>query len=254
MWNIVSSYFSDTFYLILLLLLIICIFVKRDFPGNRKLLVAIGTYCLFFPILFFACDKLRMGSVFYRFLWVFPSSVIIGIGFTWVLKKKDNTKAGFIIEAFILILLVGNICFNESYLKLPNNIYKIENDVIEAADLIEEDTEKDNIIIIGEVSFLSQVRQYSSRFWWGYTNRECMMNADSGNEGDESARLAGAIQNSNFPQSMNVLSDLYKLRVDYIVLYLDNSFPDHLPQNSYEVIGQTEKYKILKMDYALFNT
>lgn len=250
MQDIVNNYFGDTFFLIILLFGVVCILIKRDSKVNKKLLYALGGFCVSFPILFVIFAILGMKSVFYRVLWILPLSLITGIGFTWIQKRKKDGNSLYVLCICILILLVGNICFEPNRLSFPENIYKLDDEVIEVAKIMEEDSEKENIIVIGEMPFMIQIRQYSPRFWWGYTNRNCMIYADTRNEWDESARLAGAIQNNYFPSSMDVLKDLETLKIDYLVIYQNNIFIDKIPKEKYAIVGETMNYKVLKMDYS----
>lgn len=76
-----------------------------------------------------------------------------------------------------------------------------------------------------------------------------MMNADASHTENASYRIVGAIQNQYYPECMNVIDDLEELNVDYVVIYKANPFQNYLPEMSYETIGETEQYKVLRMNY-----
>lgn len=121
------------------------------------------------------------------------------------------------------------------------------------AEIMEADSEEEYIKVVGEVPFMRQIRQYSARFIWGYDSRGCMMNTNTRNTNNIYIRVACAVQDEFYSKSSDIYTDLEQLEIEYVVLYKEKQFEDHLPQDSYEIIGETKEYKVVKMKYGIRN-
>lgn len=252
MWGILDSYFGQTFYLILLVIIILCFWKERQFIYTKKILIALSIFGMGFPIVYCVFVKFRQISSFYRILWLLPLSIILPIGCVWILKKiRNRGKIGGIICIFAV--LFGSGYWFNCDMELPDNIYKLDSDVIKAAEMIENDKKTEYVKVVGEVSFMRQVRQYSARLIWGYANRNCMMEAPAGDMKDINLRVASAIQSEIYSEGVDIYTDLEQLEADYVVIYQDKQLVDHLPQGSYDIIGETEQYQVVKMNYDIQN-
>ncbi|MBD5542611.1 MAG: hypothetical protein HDR00_15735 [Lachnospiraceae bacterium] len=190
-----------------------------------------------------------MSSVFYRFLWAFPLSVIISILMTRLMEKSNHKKMMGCLLVIISNLLLNNIGFDISAWRMSDNLYMLDEEILQIGDMIEEDSEEENIVVLGEVDFMMQIRQYSSRICWGYDTRHYMIHAAPRIDVNASYRIAAAIQKHHCPDDVDIMSDLDELNADYIVIYQDSPFVNYLPEGNYEIIGETSKYKVIKMNY-----
>lgn len=249
MKDIISSYFGKPIYLIILVFFIIFIIKKSKKNLAKKVLIAFAVFGISFPGVYFICKKFKFGIEAYRLFWIFPLSLLIGILILMMIQESKSQRKLWGLIVLIDLLMFGNVGLKSDAWKYPDNFYLISNEVIEISDIIESNTDKKEIIVVGEMDFMIQVRQYSSRISWGYTNRDSMIYSYLKLDRDSSHRVAAAIQDGYYFLDMNVCEDLRELQVDYVVLYQNSTFTDHLPSWSYDIIDMTNNYKIIKMNY-----
>lgn len=253
MWRVIGDYFGNSVYLVILSFFLLFLVKERKRNYVRKLLAAAFVFCVTFPVLYIVCGKFKMSSVFYRFLWAFPLSVIISIFMTRLMEKSNHKKMMGCLLVIISILLLNNIGLDISAWKMSDNLYMLDEEILQVGDMIEEDSEEENIVVLGEVDFMLQIRQYSSRICWGYDTRDYMRHymthTAPGIDINASYRIAAAIQTHYCPDEVDIMSDLAELNADYIVIYQDSPFVEYLPEGNYEIIGETSKYKVIKMNY-----
>lgn len=250
MFSVFDGYFGETLYFVLLLVLTLCLWNKRDKLFEKKILVSLMVFGITLSFLYYIFTKMEMENIFYRMLWLLPLVNIVSIASIWILKKAKNSVQ------ICGLICIFTIVFGSNFLlvynvELPDNIYKLDSDVIKVSEIIECNAETEDIRFVGEVSFMGQIRQYSSRFIWGYANRNCMVEASKGDMNDIYVRVAAAVQDEVYSVDNNIYADLKKLRIQYVVLYKEKQFVDHLPQGSYEIIGETEQYQVVKMNYTV---
>ena len=75
MLSVLYNYYGKTVYLMLLILLFLCLWTKRENILAKKVLVAVTLFCLSFPILYYICEKIGMKDVSYRMFWLIPLSI-----------------------------------------------------------------------------------------------------------------------------------------------------------------------------------
>lgn len=247
--DVFKGYFEGSIYPIVLVLLIFFL-VKRKNILAKKLVVSCVIYLLFIPIVYMVCSRVDLASVTYRLLWVFPLSIIVAVLAVDIIEKSERKKIALCLVILIEMLLLGNVALYADAWKVPDNLYLLDDEIVQIGNLIENDSGGEMTIVVGELDFMGQIRQYSPRVCWGYTNRKYMMNADESHTENASYRIAGAIQNHYYPDGMSVIGDLEELAVDYIIIYRDNPFQNHLPEESYEIVGNTENYRVLRMNYS----
>ena len=245
MWliqRVFNSQHTLDVYWIVLLAFALYLMLNRKNMIARKLMVSIGIFLVFYPIWHYAS-----ATVFYRLWWLFPIFIILALGIVKLLESKKSNKVFFTVLLLAVYLLVfGNNIV--SYLEgtRASNIYHIEQNVIDVADLILEHDDGDSIIVVSDPTFMTQIRLYSARFCWGYSSRNAMMQADKRLEKDASYRVATALQTGYFAEGMDLIEDLNELEVDYVILRKTNSnFVEY--EQDFDYFGETDEYLIYKL-------
>lgn len=242
MGGIIQNYFGTTFGLLIIIIWLLILYNNRDKAEMKYVLSASIIFIITIPLLYKICEKFNMLDVFYRFLWLFPLSLMSSYIAVKIIQKQ------YTIYVILLICLFwfGNIYIDWQEWRLPDNMYKISNDVIEAVEIIENDSVSENIKVVGEIDFMGEVRQYSAKIHWGYPNALYMIEGTIVDD-DASTRIANALYKAELYSKTQIFEDLQALDISYIVLYQNNPFIDQLPLVSYEIVGETEKYIVIRV-------
>lgn len=247
------SYFETTAYLIVLLLFLVYLLMHRNDVLLRHILFAYVIFGVLYPIVYLLCALVGQNAESYRFLWLFPLSVIWAFGMVVLWKHYGESICSFLVLVFITVVVLGTILLSSRTWRGISNEYALDDEVIDIANMIEK--EKDSgARIIGEPQIMVQIRQYSANICWAYTGRDPMVWAgncevDETYRDDCQYRLAMAIQQGEYLDEEALESDLRSLDTKYIVISRDNGFVDHLSKESYGLLGTVGQYKIYKMVY-----
>ena len=246
MWlisKIFNSRFTLDIYWIVLLVFALYLIVNRKQLIAKKLIVSIGVFLFLYPIWHYAS-----GGVFYRLWWLFPIFVIIALGMTQLLECNKSNKIFFTVLLIIVYVLVfGNNI--HSYLKncvYVTNPYHVNESVIDVADMILTEDKQDTIVVVGEPTFMTQIRLYSAKFCWGYASRDAMMLAEKRLETDGSYLVATALQTGYFAEGLDLVKELKELNVDYVILEKSNTCLMGF-EADIQLIGETDAYSVYKM-------
>ena len=139
-WNVISWYYGNSTPIGLLLIVMTVYLLSRK---KEYRYYTIGGLFFSFLILnqltYRVITKLGEGSTYYRFLWMFPVSLLAA---WFLLKILEHIESGWIkavcvIMAGCLVLLYSGMRISE-WFRLPENIYQMPEDQIQIADLIDE--------------------------------------------------------------------------------------------------------------------
>lgn len=241
----VKSRFTLNIYWMVLIGFLLYLILNRKKMEVRKCIWSIAIFLFFYPIW-----HLASGIVFYRLMWLFPTFIIIALGMTKLLEHYKGKKGYLLVLGLIVGLLIfgNNIWEYMQNSMYTDNVYHIDHNVIEAADVILGSTSNENITVVGEQEFMAEIRTYSPRFVWGYESRIAMMQAEKRLAKNASYRVATAIQTGYFEESMDLIEDLEELGVQYVILNKSNTCLSE-NETAYDMIGETEEYQIYKLKY-----
>ena len=247
------SYFETTAYLIVLLLFLVYLFVHRQDELLRHILYAYVIFGVLYPIVYVFCKLVGQNAESYRFLWLFPLSVIWALGMVVLWNHYGESMGAFLVLAVITMVVLGTILLSSRTWQGISNEYALDNEVIYIAQMIEKE-EASAVRIIGEPQIMVQIRQYSAMICWAYSGRDPMIWAGDHEINDTyrdncQYRLAMAIQQGEYLDEEALESDLRSLDTKYIVISKDNGFVDHLSKESYSLLGMVGQYKIYQMVY-----
>ena len=235
---------SPLIYVVSFIGLVAYILLNFRNPMLKKTGLAVILFLLFYPVWHILLGK----TLSHRLIWVFPVLLVVTLGITKYLQTKKMN----IIEVIWLMVVcfglyygndIGAYCKTYTY---NDSIYRIQKTVIEAAQIIENDTDDDKIVVVSEEWFMLQIRLYSTDFYWGYESRECMRRAEARLGVDAQHRVATAIQTGYLDENVSIIDDLHELGVEYVVLNLSNTCLDGY-ENYYEIIGETYACRVYKM-------
>lgn len=137
-FEIIQRYFTDS--AVVVLAIVALLFLLKDVEKKYKVYVVllVGIVLLVFNDFSYSIvEKLGESETFYRFLWIFPVTVLCGYLITelWYGLEKRGQKL-----ACILILTIGlmtNYKLNiGSWFDLPENVYQISDEQIKVAQIL----------------------------------------------------------------------------------------------------------------------
>lgn len=227
-------------------LLIVSIILILLFSKSRRikdinvfLPIAIVIFVILNPVAYVLFEKTYEYS-YYRTFWMILTPFIIGTAVCVVMSRMEEGKRIVpLLIAVILIISTGPIIGMHDRLRPIQNVYRLDSQVIEIADMIMKDECKDKKAVVpDEIAW--QIRQYKDikllygRARWDVYNKNAdktvyeMINGERDFNTDEVIRL---VRDVDFK---------------YIVLKADMADDIQMKEYGFECIGATYNYKLYK--------
>ena len=173
-WN---QYWGDAYvqYVMIAALMIIAAFAVRRKEARHVFFTAVLTLAAFFmPPFIMLVTRVTGESVYWRFLWLFPTVILISYVLSGMIGMVKNEILRFLLVsgACVLLIISGsgqhkaeNFVYLENWLKIPD-------DIVKACDLIREDSGGDTVKVAAEEEAACYVRVYDPSFYmpfgrWG---------------------------------------------------------------------------------------
>ena len=109
--------------------------------------------------------RLGMESVYYRFFWLLPINIVIAYILVSVVKSQKNRIYG----VFVALFCIGMICFlgnpivkKESIINLPDNLYKVSDEVLEVSEHLHRVSEDETPRVAVSDELIMVMRQYDA--------------------------------------------------------------------------------------------
>lgn len=251
-----QGYWGDMLYLVLYLgsLFLLC---KKKSPIMRQIFLwpfVIMLLTIFNPFLMdFVLNKLNWRDRYYRFYWLIPVEILCAYMLAVLVAKQKEKESKVIV--FLLALCIAYLCGSTAIkIKPSENIYKIDNYVVEVSDLIQEDTDKENPIVLYDRELYYKIRQYDPSVI-AAVNADYMYLLKDTEEPDEEiieqyaageAALA-LLMSCNIEIDADIVNEaLREKKVDYFVRNLDWYSKDYLERLDIELLGKTDGYEIYR--------
>lgn len=135
------------------------------FKGNKKkramILVGVGIALVigYNPFVFILMEKVGEASSYYRLLWGWPIVIFAGYA-VFLIQKKSRPLEWIILIG--LICIIFSIFIKKDDLVLPDNIGKLNRNLIEIADAIELDKEYEEVRFVGDSVCTYGMREYNA--------------------------------------------------------------------------------------------
>ena len=164
-WQALAWYLKDNILTLIFLLAFIYL-VKKSEKNTKKniLVVCLGAILFAFNgVIYAIIEKLGEGETYYRFFWICPIVLISAYFIIEILTSKISWKNKSIIGILIVVYCVfnGSISF-EKWTNIPENIYQLNNDIIQIADLIDEKSDGQRVALLDDSSLTHYIREYNS--------------------------------------------------------------------------------------------
>lgn len=256
-----NRYNGNTGYLVLYFALLIYILIRGN-EKERKIFIPMSVlmiatvYNPVFPhILSIFAD---INSEYYRFFWMTPIIVLVPYVMTKLILEiiDGNIKHKWLtaIVAILIITSASNSIF-KSGITLPENKYKIPNEVIAISEIIHADSDKEYPKAFLEFENNMEMRQYDAKMLLTIDREDYLYTISSdytqemidSEEFPQYRLLAALIRYQNVDIN-KVIEALETTDTEYVVLTTGSTMIPVLTDAGLYEVGQTNKYTILKYD------
>lgn len=160
-----SNYWGQIYFFGVFIVAILWFFITQK---HRLKYFSLYTFFLFLtiynPVLVNVFFKhFDQDSVYYRFFWLLPVNLVIAYLITHFISHiSTHTKKAITLCATIyaIVLLGSPVKYFSSLYKLPDNLYKVSNDLLEISEYIHQDADTPNPRVAVSADLLMTVRQY----------------------------------------------------------------------------------------------
>ena len=247
------------------------------------LFLAVLLWCLFFhrkqvPIVFAGCTvflcltvynplfvkylvpTLGFENEYYRFFWILPVIPMLAYYGARLVDsaKKRWYKAAFCLLLTGMLILAGNPAPGAAGgFALPQNLYKVPNDLSAVCSVIHQDQGMENPRVVFEENLNLLARQYDPSIEL-VLNRDYILyragNTVAGKANEKSASYQNqkAIMDVVFYEERIPVEEfqkaLQKLRADYLVVYASRGIHDYLGQAGCVQVTVTGEYAVYRCD------
>lgn len=157
---------------LLFLAALLYLWLKEEDKSRRMVLVYLSTALLavfFFPVFaYLAMTYFLDTEIYYRFLWLIPSGIIVCYGIVRLIDslrdKKKAWTAG--ILAALVIMIQGSLIYQNDYVTRAENKYHLPRAAVEVAETIGIENEWVKAVVPAEL--IQFIRQYDSMIMMPY--------------------------------------------------------------------------------------
>lgn len=158
-------YYGNVYFFGLFLAGILLFFIHKKGEKNYISIYTIFLFLTIFnPILVnLVYSHFQMDDVYYRFFWLLPVNIIAAYLFTAFISAHSHIfkRIGAAIICICMVLLLGTPVIQPSaLLKMPDNLYKVSDEILEISELVHQNSERDIPRIAPANELLMTLRQY----------------------------------------------------------------------------------------------
>lgn len=231
-WNVISWYYGNSTAIgLMLVLMTVYLLGRKKEYRYYTFSCAVLMFLILNQLTYRIIERLGEGDTYYRFLWIFPVSLIAAWGGLRLIEKMKSKMEKVICVAVMVCLIFlysgGKI---SDWVTLPENIYQISEDKIQVADLIEEVTGGERVIVYAEDELMYGIREYDANICLATEGeREYLYHIITENDSNASGNL--------------MLGILVNAKIDYIVVRKEyTGAKAALNGGGCVEVGQTDNY------------
>ena len=160
--EVLHSYFAGNIMLLIALLA----FVYFVWKNGKKVylyvaLVLAGLLFLFNGITYWLAGKVGEGETYYRMLWILPITVFAAYFVIELWHVLKGWKKVVFAALFLVLTGLYSKVSLRADLALPDNIYQLDEDVLQVADIIEAHSGGKRVSLLDDGSVSYSIRQYN---------------------------------------------------------------------------------------------
>lgn len=168
-FSVCKEYFGDTAILPLVVIAVVWLLRKWNIQKQRAFLLAggISVLTLYNGVIYYLTGKVGESETYYRFFWICPLILIVAIFLVEIIFSVEGKKRFAMLSVLLVCIFLFMSKLPSTWVNIPKNVYQIDTEVVEIADIIFEleNGNKTTMIDNGDISYT--IRQYSSQI--GFT-------------------------------------------------------------------------------------
>lgn len=236
-FNVLQQYFAGSALLPVFVIALAWIILKWK-SEYKRIMVAIlcGSALVFNEFIYRVFVAVGEDITYYRLLWIVPTVFIIAV-FTVenISRLKKNGQVAVVSISLLAVFMFSGQTGAE-WFSLPENIYQVDEDVIQVADTVMELTGGESVYLLDNGELDMSIRQYEPRIV--YTN-----NLESGLW----EVMKGASSNV---LGSDIMQATYDDRSRYLALRKDEPLAHKLVESAgHTLVAGTDNYQIYQVDY-----
>ena len=259
--DVLETYWGEALPLFLLFLAALpALILLRKKDGSRMFV------CIFFCLLLtiynpvlsrYASRYLHLDTVYYRLLWLLPAAAVLA--YAAVRLSCAASPAFFRVPAVlllsILLVLAGQPLAAVWQPSVPDNLYKVPDDLVEACAIIHEDSAEEQPTVVFDTNLNMVARQYDPSLLLAL-NRNAVLyragsqtvsavNTESASYKAQEALMDVAYYGQEIPMRRFKAAIRWR-QVDYLVVPQNNPLHDYIEEAGCTPAGSTRLYVVYR--------
>lgn len=196
-----------------------------------------------------------MDEVYYRFFWLLPINLVIAYLFVtfsdWFLVRRKKLAA-FAGCVCIVIFLGSPVITASDLLNLPDNLYKISDEVLEISEFIHADTDEGNPKVAISSDLLMVIRQYDASLfmtlnrdyalcWNGHPQFQYLQEQS---DYSEKKAIMDVLYAGNTTDTDSFIAAIESTETDYLIFSKSISIQEYLKFLGITYVTETNGYYI----------
>lgn len=248
------------FLLFLVSILVLLLIRKKNSSQIFLSIFFVLLLTVYNPLLvYFVIPKLGMETVYYRLFWLMPVTAVLAYSIVSVCTafKYIAVQIPLLLLFGALILYFGQPLESAVHPSLPDNIYKVPDDLIASCDIIHDDSSEEQPTVVFDVNLNMVARQYDPSILLALTRNAVLYRAgsqtvDPVDTSSSSYKAQKAIMDVLFYGEeipMNRFqAGLRWRKVDYLVVPKNNPKLTFISESGCVPIGECDKYQIYRCE------
>lgn len=229
--QVVRWYFQGNVLLITALLALLY-WARKTTKRKQYLLCAVVCFWLICNdlVLWFA-KKADETDTFYRVLWILPVTLLSAYLIVELADQLKGIRKGILILLTVLFVLNNAVPSFKNWVNLPDNVYQIDAEWIEIADLIDAHSGGRRVNVIDDYSVLWYAREYDDNL--------CMLGID-----EDVLRAIMQHTEMSFGKE-DVQAAVSASAIDYIIIRKEKTYGNaSLAGADFALVGSSENYNV----------
>lgn len=167
-WEALCRYLSDSPALLGMMVVYVALVVGFAVKGTKQERAwfvwpgVVWLLTVFNPLV--AIPFIKMFSVdvrYYRYFWLLPLPFLLGYILVKLLDRCNKVGKALVIAAVVGLCIAGN-GYMLKHSGVPDNIYKVNQYIVDMAEYIHNDSEKEENVVLYDVAFFCEMRAYDA--------------------------------------------------------------------------------------------
>ena len=256
--DMIYRYAGESWLPGIFLISIFFLYLAADRRMKKYIIVyAVGGTLLLTPVFQGVIKSLGGNAERYRFLWLFPITLVIAGMVVCILAKQRSRHEGIVLTAALVLMLyfAGDTYLRPENLKLPENIYGLPDDVIEVSSLIGEDKDKVYVTVALDSRMELTLRQYDASIIWAISRAAYLEGVADENEWDgltdtqqAEQLLMRFLEYGEYFDENIMRTCLETKAVDYLVVKQTMNAEQYMKDVGCVKIGESDDYEVYRVE------